>query len=642
MLSWDSSLTQNKQMQQNCDYYNAQKKNTCDSVKKCVGNAVKTGNHVMFAHLFIHNSKWRPAQRFADWCYEFEHNHNGKLSDITFIKTQDWRNPTVLIDEKTNMSDAIFSGWRNAAKNIDRDNLAQLALYLGMTSEEANDFFLKMGKRSLYSLDIVDAIEMFYLDYFHDKKDLKYIDKLKRVKAEINNALTEMSKQGLIWIEKSDNSKKKDKSKKPSFQLLHEEPIGKDIIEELSVLRERYDKEFGINDMDIPHDHMLTMFMTKYFDERLKNAESFRSYFNPDGFSEYPVFTERRYGYLKRTLDYLFDWEKYKKNLMPSNWKLTGTVDYLENTWHQTAPTVKKEIDYLDQFNWEQDSTDNAFRKKHYEDCIRLVHYIETLDCIGAKMKNRLFKPGEKYKLTVTRKYIEGEEASGEPVTWEASGDGSYVSRKSEALDSDTEKGDKEKQTNEKRGVTVKELSNKKSIMEYAIATGHEEDLGNYLRLAGYWKKDWYSELCIGALKDIDNSEAFEPDQLDALYLYAMMYRDALIDRVVESKMKDYDQSKMRVQIREAFPMRELLTVISRDISYIFTICENKIHLDCRDEIMEDLQIKREKEFGQIRNNMLFPIEWYTKKKSRSKDRTIVKYNEKKEVEHSDDDRELS
>ena len=63
------------------------------------------------------------------------------------------------------------------------------------------------------------------------------------------------------------------------------------------------------------------------------------------------------------------------------------------------------------------------------------------------------------------------------------------------------------------------------------------------------------------------------------------------------------------------FPMRELLTIISRDISYAYTVCQKSIHSALADpDGKKGAQYYEEAEnvYARLRKNMLFPIEWTT------------------------------
>lgn len=436
-----------------------------------------------------------------------------------------------------------------------------------------------------------------------------------------------------------------------------------------------YEKNTDLSETGTSDKPTLTKFMTQYFRKRIKEARSFSEYFDLEKYREHPVFTERYYGYLKRTLDYLYDWSMYRKNFMTSGWILTGNVRYSEPKDQRKSfldPTVEKIFNSFEAFREEKtdasekekspasamnnsddcSTADNSetssggleglenakksncpvvekrkasFREKYYKTCFMLVHGIETMDVIIQDDPAYSVKELKEIDWTVSRKYLEGEEVPGnaDAVKWMPTGDGAFAASRMDEEESITR-------------FMAKEMNNKKAIMEYAIATGHEDALGNYLCLAGYWKTDWYVE---------DGWGSFASDRLDALFLYAMYYRDKLIDSVCSKSGRGLDKTVEREGLRSNFPMRELLTIISRDISYAYTVCENDIYE--WDEDVKKTPInnagskgskstsaasRHEEEFADMRENMLFPIAWTTKENKYSNDRVVNPYYRRKKI----------
>ena len=290
--------------------------------------------------MFINRGDWNSEERFPRWVSEKADSCGFNIHCINFVSAKDWRNPAISPDKMNYVIPSMKSEWkannkerRSNPRFIHRDNLIQLALYLNWDGDTANELLTYMGERRLYPLDIVDAIETIYLNYFQDKK-IGYIDKLKTVKGEINRALIQLNGENLRWIDRSKeedsdgNNKSKKSGRKPLFSMLHDSRLGIDIEEELASLKDSYEKSFDISGLEIPENHTLTLFMTKYFQKRLADAKDVRSYYESGEFKPGNVFTERQYGYLKRTLDYLYDWKSYKKNLMGSSWTLDGNICY--------------------------------------------------------------------------------------------------------------------------------------------------------------------------------------------------------------------------------------------------------------------------------------------------------------------------
>ena len=673
MSDWNSKSLQqietesqfNKWVERPREYYKALKDPKVVSIEECVKDALKTGNHALFAKMFINRSEWKSEERFPQWVSEVAEPCGINIHNIDFVSTRDWRDPAISPDEMTYVSQPTKSGWIAQNKDrlsnpkfIHRDNLIQLELALNLDADTANAFLTDMGERGLYPLDIVDAIETFYLNYFHDKK-IGYTDKLKTVKEEINRALIQLSGEKLRWIDRSkgqdssENIKSKGSVRKPLFSILHDSRLGSDIEEELASLKDTYEKSFDITSLEIPKNHTLTLFMTKYFQKRLSDAKDVRSYYESGEFMPYSVFTERQYGYLKRTMDYLYDWESYEKNLMESGWTLDGNVCYkdeAESRKKAINTSTKRVMDKILKCAWEYEtakenrSKDSStkqiiseLREQYYKACMDAVHYIETQDCVIEELTDRKVRAAKK---SVTRNYIEGIPVRGKAIVW----------KNDEHQESIADYAPEDSGDGEVSGYMVQELNNKKNIMQYGIATGHEEDLGNYLCLAGYWKKNWYMELVNGYIRS-EGAEDFLPDRLDALYLYAMEYRDAVIKQCGSSKEGILDES-VKETLRRDFPMRELLTIISRDISFAYTVCETSIQSAVVDwetrksaqhdkrgdnaERRKGLQYyeEAEKVYERMRKNMLFPIEWTTsREKPYSLDRESNPLYERKECE---------
>ena len=635
MVVWNSRSLQpreteaqfKRRAEKSREYYKALKDRGPVSIEECVKDALKNGNHALFARMFINRREWRSEERFPQWISEVADPCGINIHSIDFVSSKDWRNPAISPDEMTYVSQSMKSGWIAENKDrlsnpkfIHRDNLIQLALCLNWDGDTANVFLTDMGERSLYPLDIVDAIETIYMNYFHDK-EIGYTDKLKIVKGEINRALIKLSGENLRWIDRSKEQesggilKGKTSLRKPLFSILHDNRLGIDIKEELVSLKESYEKPFDISSLEIPDNHTLTLFMTKYFQKRLSGAKDVRSYYESGEFEPDSVFTERQYGYLKRTLDYLYDWKSYKKNLMESGWILDGKACYrreAESRINAINASTRRAIDKLHKCACEyeaykeretdngKDSMKSKVREQYYKACMNAVHYIETQDCAIKDLSDRKVKTAKK---SVTRNYIEGIPVKGEVIVW----------KNDERQEADADYSPETSVDGVAGGYMVQELNNKKNIMQYGIATGHEEDLGNYLCLAGYWKKNWYMELVNGDIRS-EGSEGFLPDQLDALYLYAMEYRDAVIEQCCSSEEDSMDDS-FRETLCRNFPMRELLTIISRDISYAYTVCQKSIHSALADpDGKKGAQYYEEAEnvYARLRKNMLFPIEWTT------------------------------
>ena len=135
--------------------------------------------------------------------------------------------------------------------------------------------------------------------------------------------------------------------------------------------------------------------------------------------------------------------------------------------------------------------------------------------------------------------------------------------------------------------------------MKFAIATGNEDQAGKYLQLSGVWECDWYE--FIKNEKEIP----IQLDRSDYLLLYALLFRDKLIER-----WNDSDDPVNASAIRDAFPMIKLLLTISRDI----TLASMKLYDESgkmRDYDNYSFPGLYEEKLVKLQGEMIYPIAWY-------------------------------
>lgn len=114
-------------------------------------------------------------------------------------------------------------------------------------------------------------------------------------------------------------------------------------------------------------------------------------------------------------------------------------------------------------------------------------------------------------------------------------------------------------QENNKKEAYVLDIGNKTNLIKYAVATGQEEHIGQYLKLAGFWDCDLYS------FSDAE-IEQYICDRTDLLIVYAHRYKEELL-RAWSEKLENKLGYKNQEEID--FPFIKLLMLINREIQFI-------------------------------------------------------------------------
>ena len=99
MSDWNSKSLQqietesqfNKWVERPREYYKALKDPKVASIEECVKDALKTGNHALFAKMFINRSEWKSEERFPQWVSEVAEPCGINIHNIDFVSTRDWR-----------------------------------------------------------------------------------------------------------------------------------------------------------------------------------------------------------------------------------------------------------------------------------------------------------------------------------------------------------------------------------------------------------------------------------------------------------------------------------------------------------------------------------------------------------------------
>ena len=244
-----------------------------------------------------------------------------------------------------------------------------------------------------------------------------------------------------------------------------------------------------------------------------------------------------------------------------------------------------------------------ADSEQYYEDCLRLLQYVRSFDVLDQPGGLISLNSYKKDKFTYRRIMLEGEE------------------KKFKRADFDTfETG-----TTTITGY-VFEMKKKHDVVRFALSAGREEEIGDYLVLARYWKRNWYREISGGKSLAACREEGFYPDLIDKLVIYALLYRDKLIENWCNKKA---NATVLRDQILEVFPMRELILEISYDISFVYMYGIKHIH---KTKIKDPAALDEiYTEFENLRQNMIFPVQWKGRKgKMITYDRDCTSYKNNK------------
>lgn len=147
-------------------------------------------------------------------------------------------------------------------------------------------------------------------------------------------------------------------------------------------------------------------------------------------------------------------------------------------------------------------------------------------------------------------------------------------------------------------------VKNKENLIHFCVACGMEDYIGTYMRIGNYWTQDYFK---------VDFEECVE--RKNAFIVYAMKYRDRLIEKWsddVEKEYPDKEKTQFKAQMKEAFPFLQLMLEINREIQFVASQ-------------IESIRISALKG---IKNDLIYPVEydnrilmsekiWYLKYKAR-------------------------
>ena len=625
MTKWsriDVSNIDDEEIESNLSVYRETKRIKSDAMSKYVDAAMSSGNHLAFAREFIdtfiqcgeyglpYDELMSLAERkveeylcrkaaetssyekglSSEW--EKTVKMHSKLQAPYYMKDTAWRSPSCVYPiesagdckhevktgetKRVSRSKVLYSSegrkkWKGGT-GIKRDVLVQHALVMGLNADETDELLMRAGYPALYPLDAVDACAIINLNEYAGRLEISPYEVLWKVKNDINHILHDLEGPGIVFVEKG--------TADGAQQGVLTSAAGRYIDRELQELRKDFEKQKNVP--KLPAGSGLTKFLTKYYSERIKNAHDVAAYFHDSGVDANDIFTQRFYGFLKKTKEYLYDWKRYRKNLQSCTWELTAAfADHDFNSDRRLRPE-RAVYDSGVQTILKNLANEEADSDQYYEDCLRLLQYVRSFDVLNRPGGLISLNSYKKDKFTYGRIMLEGEK------------------KKFKKAEIDTLE----------TGATtvtgyVFEMKKKHDVVRFALSAGREEEIGDYLMLARYWKRNWYREISGGKRLAACRKEGFYPDPIDKLIIYALLYRDKLIEKWCGKKANG---TVNRNQMLEVFPMRELILEISYDISFAYMYGVRHIHKVDANDIKELNEIYAG--FDNLRQDMIFPVQW--------------------------------
>lgn len=188
-----------------------------DRIDKCVDYGMTNKHHVAFALEYMkYLKKEQPYKRFFNSQSELKDDIYNLIADnkeqgkILILKenTGAWCSPDFptsfekeQYDEEVKKNKLYYGkpsieSWKSGENCPTKYTLVQLGLYAGLNANEVNELLMKAGHQRLYALNIVDAVSMFFLNFYAEEpteQQTAYLEKIKRTKEKINEYLT-------MWI----------------------------------------------------------------------------------------------------------------------------------------------------------------------------------------------------------------------------------------------------------------------------------------------------------------------------------------------------------------------------------------------------------------------------------------------------------
>lgn len=590
-----------------------------ETLDNCAAWAIEHDSHAAFAKYFIKKALPQPevfSYKLAQICAAKKCvKMKADIPDIShlhILKPQNWKSYTYIFtdfneaDKKDFYDSQMLVKWAKGVNTPMRSAILQIGICLGMDKEELDALLMSAGEHRLYIMDMIDACVLFYLQVcckgrFKKGEEEKRLIEAKQI---INKAIAELKSSGLysdnvgmesgfFFAAHSDSKRNYQPKIAPAEDIMSFAPLGWNIEEEISLLG-REGIEAG--DAFVGKTYLITMLYQKEFDT-LETIDDFITYLKKN--RGQPAFTQKPYGFLYKTMQYINNTDKYKKNayyskleLSPKNYR---TANQNPEEWRGEALHELCSL-YFEKKQKSKQDQDPSKGKTIKINLIEIIRANNTMSRYDEESGTDIIRG-----RSLTKQMIEG--------------------RQKRAIEADG---------SEKRHGYVFSMAKKEQLMSFALATGNEDEIGNYLALAGVWPENF--------IQSYWNSTTEEAKQLekllsrsDCFILYALKYRDRLIEKWSETTEKD--PILFKNYVRKNFPMIKLMLMISRDIEFIFMKCEENLDAEMIDirryeNNMEALEKeiegrkstlgKRKRRYEErlknlINSGILFPTIWFSR-----------------------------
>ena len=274
--------------------------NKWKTLQACVDWAIQMGNHAAFVRFYLH--KAYDQYSFFEFVLEdmlsMYHIKKKEYAAWKIIKNTYWIKKDIadiFADKKSICSTKTLYSWINSAENRmpEKYEIVQMGLYIGLSCEETNQLLEAAGKELLYIMNAMDAICMFYLDFYHNEKSSDTEDheiKMKR-KQEI---IFEVKEKVNSWTNEDEMFLKQ------AFTEGFEERKVK--LEGKATLQ---NEKLHLEEEDIP------FFLTRWYETHFRNCKEEESFHD---FIKNFDFGIIRYGYTAKTQEFISD-KRFQKNL---------------------------------------------------------------------------------------------------------------------------------------------------------------------------------------------------------------------------------------------------------------------------------------------------------------------------------------
>ena len=405
----------------------------------CVDYAIETGNHAAFTQFYLKKA-CDQYQVFGLTILDLFDQYGIKKTDYakwSIIKNTYWTKkniPNYFEKEYTCNNKTLYS-WINESENRmpEKYEIVQIGLYMGLSCRETNKLLEAAGKELLYIINSIDAICMFYLDFYHKTKEhsIDATEKICKVKKMIDSWTEE---DGLLW----------------------EQPFTEGFSEKVSELKKKVSSSG--NSLKAEGEE-LAFYLTRCYEKKFRECAEEKDF---SSFIENYDFGILHYGYTTKTQEFMNN-KKFKKNLYTPDIELKAEVNAYD----------------LDRF---QRRKNLSFFNEDMEKFYNKV-------CEGKDLKENdvVWMLNAIWKISWIRSdcgYIDRFPSRN-----------GFSKVKEMVYGRNILKADKKR--NEELAKTKKaayefSVKNKENLIQFCVACGMEDYLGVYMRLGNYWTEDYF------------------------------------------------------------------------------------------------------------------------------------------------------